>query len=59
MECGWVTDRFGVTWQVLPGFLVDMLQDKDAERAARVMHAMLQMTKFDIAKLKEAYEGRG
>ncbi len=54
-QCGWLQDRFGVSWQVVPTVLGEMLSDKDAERARRVMHAMLQMEKLDIAKLEEAY----
>ena len=54
-QCGWLQDRFGVSWQVVPTVLGEMLADKDAERARRVMHAMLQMEKLDIAKLEEAY----
>ena len=55
--CGWLKDRFGVSWQVVPAALVDMLADPDQERAQRVMGAMLQMKKIDIATLQEAYEG--
>ena len=54
--CGWLKDKFGVSWQITPTILIDMLHDKDAERAERVMHAMLQMQKIDIAKLKAAYD---
>ncbi len=53
--CGWLKDRFGVSWQVVPTVLTEMLKDEDRERADRVMQAMLQMGKIDIAKLKEAY----
>jgi predicted 3-demethylubiquinone-9 3-methyltransferase (glyoxalase superfamily) len=56
--CGWLKDKFGVSWQVTPTVLIDMLHDKDAEKAERVMHAMLQMKKIDIAKLKAAYDGK-
>ena len=55
--CGWLKDKFDVSWQVNPTVLTEMLQDEDRERADRVMQAMLQMGKIDIAKLKEAYEG--
>jgi len=58
MQCGWVSDRFGVTWQVVPTVLGRMLQDKDAAKAARVTSAMLQMVKLDIKRLTDAYEGR-
>jgi predicted 3-demethylubiquinone-9 3-methyltransferase (glyoxalase superfamily) len=54
---GWLKDKYGLSWQVIPRVLGEMLQDPDRERANRVMQAMLQMTKIDIAKLKEAYEG--
>ncbi|HUG76091.1 MAG TPA: VOC family protein [Burkholderiales bacterium] len=55
-QCGWLKDRFGVSWQVFPSALVDMLQDKDRKKADRVMQAMLKMTKMDIQGLKRAYE---
>ncbi|MGE0549466.1 MAG: VOC family protein [Kofleriaceae bacterium] len=55
--CGWVTDRFGLSWQVNPGILGKMLADKDPAKAARVMQAMMTMHKLDIAALKRAYEG--
>jgi len=55
--CGWITDRFGLSWQINPSILGKMLGDKDPAKAARVMQAMLQMHKLDIAKLKQAYEG--
>jgi len=58
MQCGWVTDRFGVTWQVAPTIMGRMLQDNDAEKSNRVMKAMLQMEKPDIKRLTDAYEGR-
>jgi predicted 3-demethylubiquinone-9 3-methyltransferase (glyoxalase superfamily) len=52
--CGWLKDKFGVSWQVVPTILIELLQDKDAQKAARVMEAMLQMKKIDISKLKQA-----
>jgi predicted 3-demethylubiquinone-9 3-methyltransferase (glyoxalase superfamily) len=55
--CGWLTDRFGVSWQVVPRVLSKMLSDSDPAKAERVMKAMLQMSKIDIAKLEQAYEG--
>ena len=58
IQCGWLTDKFGVSWQVVPTVLIEMLQDKDPEKAKRVMAAMLKMTKIEIAPLKRAYEGR-
>jgi predicted 3-demethylubiquinone-9 3-methyltransferase (glyoxalase superfamily) len=53
---GWLTDKFGVSWQVIPRVLGEMLNDSDPERAKRVMNAMLQMSKIDIAGLRVAYE---
>jgi predicted 3-demethylubiquinone-9 3-methyltransferase (glyoxalase superfamily) len=55
-RCAWLTDKYGVSWQIVPTVLVEMLHDKDAEKAKRVMNAMLQMDKIDIAGLKQAYE---
>jgi len=57
--CGWLKDRFGVSWQVVPTVLVEMLQDKDREKSKRAMAAMLKMKKINIQALKKAYEGRG
>jgi predicted 3-demethylubiquinone-9 3-methyltransferase (glyoxalase superfamily) len=57
-QCGWLRDKFGVSWQVTPIALIDMLHDKDAKRSERVMKAMLQMQKIDIKKLKAAYAGK-
>jgi len=58
VQCGWLKDRFGVSWQVVPTVLIEMLQDKDPEKSKRVMAAMLKMTKISIEGLKHAYEGR-
>lgn len=58
VQCGWLKDRFGVSWQVVPVSLVEMLQDADPEKARRVMAAMLKMKKIDIGGLRKAYEGR-
>ena len=57
-QCGWLRDRYGVSWQVVPRILDDMLADSNVARAKRAAEAMLQMVKIDIAKLKAAYEGR-
>ena len=57
-QCGWLTDKFGVSWQIVPTALVEMLKDKDAEKANRVMQAMLKMVKLDIKTLRQAYEQR-
>lgn len=54
--CGWLNDKFGVAWQIVPPILGQLLQDKDTEKAKRVMEAMFKMTKLDIAVLKQAYE---
>jgi predicted 3-demethylubiquinone-9 3-methyltransferase (glyoxalase superfamily) len=56
-QCGWLKDRFGLSWQVIPRQLPDLLSGPDAEGAARAMRAMLQMSKIDVAALVEAYEG--
>ena len=54
--CGWLKDRYGLSWQIVPTRLSELLQDEDAEKANRVMQAMLQMGKIDIASLERAYE---
>lgn len=54
-QCGWLRDRFGVCWQIVPTVLGEMMKDKDRDRSRRVMEAMLQMKKFDIARLEQAY----
>jgi len=54
--CGWLKDKYGVSWQIVVPVLDTMLQDKDAEKTERVMKALLQMTKLDIKTLKQAYE---
>jgi len=56
-RCGWLKDRFGLSWQIIPTVLGQLLQDKDRAKAGRVMQAMMQMTKIDIAGLRRAYEG--
>jgi predicted 3-demethylubiquinone-9 3-methyltransferase (glyoxalase superfamily) len=55
-RCGWLKDKYGLSWQVAPPVLGEMLQDKDAEQSERVIKAMLQMDKIDIKTLKQAYE---
>ena len=55
--CGWLKDRYGVSWQITPVALEDMLKSDDAEAASRAMSAMLQMGKMDIATLQKAYDG--
>ena len=59
MQCGWLTDRFGVSWQLEPAGLLGMLQDPDPQKAERAWRAMLQMTKLDGDALRSAYEGAG
>ena len=55
-QCGWLKDKYGVSWQIVPTILIKMLKDKDSEKSQRVMKAMLQMHKLDISTLKKAYE---
>src|SRR5881396_1139020 len=57
-ECGWLKDKFGLSWQITPIVLIDMLNDKDPKKAERVMKAMMQMQKIEINKLKAAYAGK-
>jgi len=56
--CGWLTDKYGLSWQVVPAELEELISDTDPERSQRVMNAIESMTKLDIAQLKEAYEGK-
>lgn len=58
VQCGWLKDRFGVSWQVVPTALAEMLHDRDPERPKRVMAAIMKMTKLDIGELRRAYEGK-
>jgi predicted 3-demethylubiquinone-9 3-methyltransferase (glyoxalase superfamily) len=55
--CGWLTDKFGVSWQIVPSIIAKLMSDKDPAKTGRVMAAVMQMGKLDIAKLKQAYEG--
>jgi predicted 3-demethylubiquinone-9 3-methyltransferase (glyoxalase superfamily) len=55
-RCGWLKDKYGLSWQIVPTVLAKMLQDKDAEKSERVMNAMLKMDKIEIKTLKQAYE---
>jgi predicted 3-demethylubiquinone-9 3-methyltransferase (glyoxalase superfamily) len=57
-QCGWLKDKYGLSWQVVPTVLGELFQSKDAEKSERVMKAMLQMGKLDIKTLKQAYEGQ-
>lgn len=56
-KCGWLKDKFGLSWQVVPNALIKMLEDKDAQRSSRVMKAMLQMRKIELPVLEAAYRG--
>jgi predicted 3-demethylubiquinone-9 3-methyltransferase (glyoxalase superfamily) len=58
VQCGWLKDRFGLSWQVVPEVLPKMMSDPDPEKTNRVMEAVLKMKKFDIATLEKAYSGR-
>ena len=55
-QCGWLKDKYGVSWQIVPDILIKMMQDKNVEKSGRVMKALLQMKKLDIKTLKQAYE---
>jgi len=55
MQCGWLNDKFGVTWQIIPTILLELMNDPDPEKSGRVMNAMMQMEKIDIKTLKQAY----
>jgi len=58
VQCGWVKDKFGVSWQIVPTILGELVSDKDRAKAQRVMHALLKMVKLDIKKLQEAAKGK-
>ena len=58
VQCGWLRDRYGVSWQIVPAVLPKMLADPDPAKAQRVMQAMLQMIKLDIEGLRKAYDGK-
>ena len=57
VQCGWLTDRYGVSWQVAPMPMIRMFQDKDPAKAARAMQAMMKMVKLDIATVQRAFDG--
>ena len=57
VQCGWLKDKFGLSWQIIPKALMELMQDKDPVKSQRVFKAMLQMTKIDIEGLKRAYRG--
>jgi len=56
-QCGWLTDKYGLSWQIVPTVLLELMEDKDPKKVERVMAAMLKMGKLDIDALKKAYEG--
>ena len=58
VECGWLKDRYGVSWQITPTALLEMIADTDPEKSRRTMKAMLTMKKLDVEVLKKAYDGR-
>jgi hypothetical protein len=57
-RCGWLKDKYGLSWQIIPKQFGQMLGDKDSSKSQRVMQAMLRMQKIDVAELKGAYEGK-
>lgn len=57
-QCGWLKDRYGLSWQIVPNLLFELLGDEDPEKAQRVMQAMLKMKKIDSAVLMQAYQGK-
>jgi predicted 3-demethylubiquinone-9 3-methyltransferase (glyoxalase superfamily) len=57
VRCGWLTDKFGVSWQIIPRAFMEMMQDKDPVKSQRVFKAMMKMTKIDLEALKRAYRG--
>jgi predicted 3-demethylubiquinone-9 3-methyltransferase (glyoxalase superfamily) len=57
-QCGWLKDKYGASWQVVPSVLIEMINDPDSEKSRRAMEAMLQMKKIDIDELKRAYAGQ-
>jgi predicted 3-demethylubiquinone-9 3-methyltransferase (glyoxalase superfamily) len=57
VECGWLKDKFGVSWQIVPEEFFAMMRDKDAGRSKRAMEAMMHMVKLDVAKLRQAFDG--
>ena len=58
VQCGWLKDKFGLSWQIVPNALLELVQDSDPQKAQRVMAALMQMKKLDIAGLKKAAEGQ-
>ena len=58
VQCGWLEDKFGVSWQIWPSKILELIDGKEPEKSARVMRAMMQMVKLDIQKLQDAYDGK-
>jgi predicted 3-demethylubiquinone-9 3-methyltransferase (glyoxalase superfamily) len=58
LQCGWLKDKYGVSWQIVPTILAQLMSDKDATKTQRVMKALMQMKKLDIQKLQDAYDGK-
>jgi predicted 3-demethylubiquinone-9 3-methyltransferase (glyoxalase superfamily) len=58
MACGWITDRFGVTWQIVPGEIIELLRSGDSDKIARMMRDMMTMIKLDGPRMRAAYDGR-
>jgi predicted 3-demethylubiquinone-9 3-methyltransferase (glyoxalase superfamily) len=58
VQCGWLKDKYGVSWQIVPTILAELMSDKDAAKTQRVMQALMQMTKLDIQQSKQAYDGK-
>jgi predicted 3-demethylubiquinone-9 3-methyltransferase (glyoxalase superfamily) len=58
LQCGWLQDKYGVSWQIVPTALPKLMSDPDREKTGRVMQALMQMNKIDIARLEQAYHGR-
>jgi len=58
VQCGWLKDKFGLSWQIVPSRLIELMGDKDTEKANRVREAMLKMVKIDIKALQKAYDGK-
>lgn len=56
-QCGWLKDKYGLSWQIVPARLIELMHDEDPEKARRVTEAMLQMRKIDVEKLEQAYAG--
>jgi predicted 3-demethylubiquinone-9 3-methyltransferase (glyoxalase superfamily) len=57
-QCGWLKDKYGLSWQIVPTVMGRMMQDQDSARLARVTQAFLKMKKFDLAELQRAYDGK-